>query len=206
MSQSSQTRHVQRPFRYVPAFFMNSCVKSTPFWPCYLIKTTLVKKNIISVIIITLILPVFRFSSLVSVFRNAGSQDHHTTPHCIVDTWNCCFFVLSGTHITPDSLSFLCILCFASSLLGLPMEKICHSRCVVCGWRTLPLAYITYLNNESLNCLSDNSEQAVIKTHLFKMVRPKMRKNSFFICLHIYLLLGYSSSYHQVSTHTACVS
>jgi hypothetical protein len=67
-----------------------------------------------------------------SVFRHAGwfgiagRQDYHTTPHCILDTWNCCFFVLSGTHITPNSLSFLCILWFDSSLLGLLMEKICH--------------------------------------------------------------------------------
>jgi hypothetical protein len=114
-----------------------------------------------------------------SVFKNAGwfgiagSQDYHTTLHCILDTWNCCFFVLSGTHITPNSLSFLCIVCFASSLLGLLMEKICHSCCVVRGWRTLPLSYIRYLNNESLNCLYDNSEQEVIKTKLFKMVRPE---------------------------------
>jgi hypothetical protein len=204
MPQSSQIGHVQRPFRYVPAFFMNSCVKSTPFWPEE--KYYFNNNNYINFVY------VFHFSSLVSVFRNAGwfgiagSQYHHTTPHCILDTQNCCFFVLSGTHITPNSLSFLCILCFASSLLGLPMEKICHSHCVVWGWRTLPLSYIRYLNNESLNCLSDNSEQAVIKTHLFRMVRPRMRKNSFFICLHVYLLLGYSSSYHQVSTHTAYVS
>lgn len=204
-------RHVQRPFRYVPAFFTNSSVKSTPFWPCYLIKTTLVKKNIISIITVTLILPVFHFSSLLSVFRNAGwfgiagSQDYHTTPHCILDKWNCCFFVLSGTHITPNSLSFLCILCFASSLLGLLMEKICHLHCVVLGWPTLPLSYIRYLNNESMNCLHDNSEQEVIKTKLFRMVRPRMRKNSFFIHFQVHLLIGYSS-YRQVSPHTACVS
>jgi hypothetical protein len=75
---------------------------------------------------------VFHFSSLVSVFRNtgwfgtAGSQDYHTTPHCILDTQTCCFFVLSGTHITPNSLPFKCLLCFAACLLGLLMEKTCH--------------------------------------------------------------------------------
>jgi hypothetical protein len=59
----------------------------------------------------------------VSVFRNAGwfgiagSQDYHTTPHCILVTWNCCFFVLSGTHITPNSLSFLCTLCLLQVFL-----------------------------------------------------------------------------------------
>ena len=120
-------------------------------------------------------------------------------------TWNCRFFVLSGTHITPNSVSFLCTLCFASSLLGLLMEKMCHSRCVVWGWRTLPLSYIRYLNIESLNCLHDNSEQEVIKTKLFRMVRPRMRKNSFFIDFHIYLLTRYSSSCRQVSPHTACL-
>jgi len=55
--QTSQIRHLQRSFRYIPAFFTNSFVKSTPFWPCYLIKTTLVKKNIISTKIVTVILP-----------------------------------------------------------------------------------------------------------------------------------------------------
>lgn len=155
---------------------------------------------------------IFHFSGLVSVFRNAGwfgitgSQDYHTTLHCILDTWNCCFLVLSRTYITSNSLSFLCILYFASSLLGLLKEKICHSCCVVRGWRILPLSYIRYLNNESLNCLHDNSEQEVIKTKLFRMVRPRMRRNSFFIHFHIYLLVGYSSSYRQVSPHTACIS
>jgi len=54
---------------------------------------------------------------------------HNPTLHS--DTRMCCFFVLSATNTTPNSLSFLCLLCFASCLLGSLMEKMCHSRCVV---------------------------------------------------------------------------
>ena len=114
------------------------------------------------------------------------------------------FFCTSGTHIIPNSLYFQgpmsIVFCFKSSWVADGNDlswTLCHLRL------TYPSSILYY--NESLNCQHDNSEQ-VLKTKLFRMVRPRMRKNSFFIHLHVHLLIGYSSSYRQVSPHTTCVS
>jgi hypothetical protein len=91
--QTSQVRHVQRPFRYVPALFTNSFVKINTLMALLFDQNNISEEkyyfNNNSYINFAYI---FHFSGLVSVFRNAGwfgiagSQDYHTTLHCILDT------------------------------------------------------------------------------------------------------------------------